>query len=351
MWRVAALAATVPTLLAGLAAGPADAASKARFHVQGVVLSVHGNKVKVLSSSTKIGKKSSSTPKVVTLTLSHKTRKHLRAAPHVAAPAAGVSPAAVAAVAGAPLAPGQVLSATGTRHGGVFTVTGATAQVLPAQAMIGTVAAVGADGTTITVARHDHLDGDQDFGDNGELVLVNLKGAPVTGPAPAVGQYVVTLGESDDHVMLAAAVFTFADAPGLVAGRVLAADPTANSLMVAARGHEDDGDGQGGDGQGGDGNGGSSGSDIRAFDDGGDAPLPSVTVDTTAATVVVNGVTNVPGTPTYPVAGDRVLAVGATGATPDSLTATLVFAFNGGDDGSVQDNRHAGHDGHHGEDG
>jgi hypothetical protein len=158
----------------------------------------------------------------------------------------------------------------------------------------------------------------------------------------------VVLGESDDRTMLAASIYTFdaSTPPSLVAGHVLAADPTTHTLSIAARGHEDHGHDDNSQG-----NQGNQDDAVPLDDDGGDSAPPVVSVDTSGATVVVNGVGGLPGTPTYPAVGDKVLAVGAPGpvarpGAPTTLVATLVFDFNNQDNGSVQQNEHDGHDGH-----
>jgi len=191
--------------------------------------------------------------------------------------------------------------------------------VLPAEALVGQVATVAADGLSFTVTTHDQVDGDHAEHDNAEPVLVALGSAPVTGPAVTAGQYVVVLGEADHHDMLAAKVYTFSTAPALVAGEVTAADTTSKALTVTPVGHEQDGQ-----------------------DDQGDNPatatgVTGVTVDASTADVIVNGAT--PATAAFPAVGDEVLSVGTAGVTPDSMTAALVFDFNPADDGSVQNNQ------------
>ncbi len=295
---------------------PVKAAASARFTVHGIVLNVSGSKVKVLSSVAKIGKKAAHN-QVVTLTLTAHTKRTTKAHTHPnrhrpAEMLAGGGPAAAPA-----LQAGDDITAAGTvASNGTLLTAQETSTVLPAEALVGQIATVAADGLSFTVTTHDQVDGDHAKHDNAEPVLVSTGAAPVTGPALTAGQYVVVLGEAEDHDMLAAKVYTFTTAPALVAGEVTAADTTSKALTVTPEGHEQDGQ-----------------------DDEGDNPATAtgVTVDASTADVFVNGAT--PTTAAFPAVGDEVLSVGTAGVTPDSMTATLVFDFNPADDGSVQNNQ------------
>jgi len=298
---------------------PIKAAASARFTVHGIVLNVSGSKVKVLSSVAKIGKKAAHN-QVVTLTLTARTKRTTKAHTHpsghrpaemLAASSAGVPAAAPA------LQAGDDITAAGTvASNGTLLTAQETSTVLPAEALVGQVAAVAADGLSFTVTTHDQVDGDHAEHDNATSVLVALGAAPVTGPAVTAGQYVVVLGEAEDRDMLAAKVYTFSTAPALVAGEVTAADTTSKALTVTPVGHEQDG---------------------QDHEGANPATGAGVTVDASAADVIVNGAT--PATAAFPAVGDEVLSVGTAGVTPDSMTATLVFDFNPADDGSLQNNQ------------
>jgi len=244
--------------------------------VHGIVLNVSGSKVKVLSSVAKIGKKAAHN-QVVTLTLTAHTKRttkaHTHPRRHRPAEMLGASSAGVPAAAPA-LQAGDDITAAGTvASNGTLLTAQETSTMLPAEALVGQVATVAADGLSFTVTTHDQVDGDHAEHDNAEPVLVSTGAAPVTGPAVTAGQYVVVLGETDHHDMLAAKVYTFTTAPALVAGEVTAADTTSKALTVTPVGHEQDGQ-----------------------DDEGDNPATAtgVTVDASTADVIVNGATPPP---------------------------------------------------------
>ena len=304
-------------------------AAAERFNVHGIVLAVNGSQVKVLTSTAKIGKKATHN-KVVTLTFTAKTKRTAKARPRPAMKHAALLARDTAAPAPA-LAPGADIVAAGTvSSNGTLVTTNEVSTVLPAEALVGKVSSINADGSFI-VATHDQVDGDHAEHDNNDGVLVSAQGATVTGPALATGEYIVVLGETDDHQMAAAKLYTFSTAPTLAAGQVTAADATAKTLTVDAQGSEHDGQEQ---------------------SDNSDGSNPSITVDAHTADIVINGATPAP-TPTtrstsitttpapaaFPAVGDEVLTVGVPGATPDSITASLVFDFNQADNGSVQDNQ------------
>ena len=313
------LAAAVPALAATTAA-PSAQRMAAHFNVHGIVLAVHGSQVKVLASVAKVGRKAAH-HKVVTLTVTRKSRvtTSVRARRSVLHPAAlrasdPSAPGFAASTAGAQV--GEDIVATGTvASNGALLVTSEHNAVLPAEALVGKILAVNADGS-FTVDTHDQVDGEHSEHDSNDGVLVFAVGATVTGAAPAAGQYVVVLGESEDHQMAAAKIYTFAAPPALAAGQVTAADPATKTITIDAQGSEQDGQDQG---------------------DGPDGANPVVTVDASHAEVVVNGAA--PSAAAFPAVGDEVLTVGTAGVSPNSITATLVFDFNPADNGSVEDNQ------------
>ena len=315
-------------------------AAAVRFNVHGIVVAVHGNQVKVLSSVAKVGKHIARN-KVVTLTLTPRTKRTARArirpgASHAALMARGSTAAAPTSTAPM-LAAGTDIVATGTVSGnGTLVTTSETSTVLPAEALVGMITSVNPDGSFV-VATHDQVDGDHAEHDNNDGVLVAALGAPVTGPAVAAGEYVVVLGEAEHHTMAAAKIYTFTTAPTLAAGQVTTADSTAKTLTVDAQGSEHDG---------------------QEEHDNEDGSNPSIAVDASNADIVINGATPAVASPAgtttppaaFPAVGDQVLTVGMPGATPDSITASLVFDFNQADNGSVQDNQDNEDAGHNNQD-
>lgn len=310
-----------------------------RFNVHGLVLAVNGNHVKVLTSVAKIGKTSTHN-KVVTLTFTAKTKRTAKARPRPASKHAALlardtaAPASPAPVPAPALAPGADIVAVGTvSSNGTLVTNSEVSTVLPAEALVGKVTSINADGSFI-VATHDQVDGDHAEHDNNDWVLVSAQGAPVTGPALAAGEYIVALGETDDHEMAAAKLYTFTTAPTLAVGQVTATDTTAKTLTVDAQGREQDG---------------------HERSDNPDGSSPSVTVDVTTADIIINGANPAPSTTAkpapaaFPAVGDEVLTVGMAGTTPDSITANLVFDFNQADNESVQNNQHNEDLGHNGE--
>ena len=310
------LASAAPALAATGHHAPATRkpAATRPFKVHGVVLAVHGNKVKVLSSVAKVGK-TTARNKVVTLTLTPKTHKTAKARTRSASQHASLMAAAMTATAAPVLAVGDDINAVGTvTPTGTLVTTSETSTVLPAEALVGQVTAVNPDGSFV-IATHDQVDGDHAEHDNNPGTLVAANGVTPVGPL-AVGEYAVVLGEAEDHIMTAAKIYTFTSAPALAAGHVTAADVTAKTLTVDAQGDEQDGQEQ---------------------PDNADGSSPSIMVDASKAEIVVNGAT--PTQPVFPAIGDEVLTVGTAGATPDTITADLVFDFNPADNASVEDNQ------------
>jgi hypothetical protein len=322
--RCAAVGAATSVAMILASASPALAASHhpakakpAHFAVHGVVVAVHGNAVKVLSSTATVGKKTAHN-KVVTLTLTSKTRKAKKSDSASKAAADTLAPAV-----------GTDIAATGTVTGSTLVTSTETTTVLPAEALVGKITSVSANGSQFTVATHDQVDGDHAEHDNNPGTTVTSTGAALTGPAVAVDEYVVVLGEAAEHEMLAAKIYTFTTAPTLAVGAVTAADQAAKTLSVDAQGAEHDGQEEG---------------------DNEDGSNPQVSVDASNAEVIVNGATPAPApgtdpsssTPTpaaFPAVGDEVLTVGTPGSSPDTLVASLVFDFNQADNGTVQDNQ------------
>ena len=311
------LASAAPALASARHHAPAKRkpAAAQSFKVHGVVLAVSGTKVKVLTSVAKVGK-TTARHKVVILTLTPKTHKTAKARTHPASQQARLMAADMTAPAAPVLAVGDDITAVGTvTPTGTLITTSETSTVLPAEALVGPVTAINPDGSFV-VATHDQVDGDHAEHDNSPGTLVAANGVTPVGPALAVGEYAVVLGEAEAHIMTAAKIYTFTSAPALAAGHVTAADPTANTLTVDASGDERDG---------------------QEEADNADGSNPSVTVDASKAEIVVNGAG--PTQPVFPAVGDEVLTVGAAGATPNTITADLVFDFNPADNGSVEDNQ------------
>ena len=307
------LASAAPALAATGHHAPAKRkpAATRPFKVHGVVLAVHGNKVKVVSSVAKVGK-TTTRNKVVTLTLTPKTHKTAKARTRPASRRASLMAAEMTAPAAPVLAVGDDINAVGTvTPAGTMVTTSETSTVLPAEALVGPVTAVNPDGSFV-IATHDQVDGDHAEHDNNPGTLVAANGVTPVGPALAVGEYAVVLGEAEDHLMTAAKIYTFTSAPALAAGHVTAADATAKTLTVDAAGDEQDGQEQ---------------------PDNADGSNPSIMVDASKAEIVVNGAT--PTQPVFPAIGDEVLTVGTAGATPDTITAD----FNPADNASVEDNQ------------
>ena len=285
------------------------------FKVHGVVLAVHGSKVKVLTSIAKVGK-TTTRNKVVTLTLTPKTHKISHARTRPASQHASLMAAEMTAPATPVLAVGDDITAVGTvTSTGTLVTTSETSTVLPAEAMVGPVTAVNPDGSFV-IATHDQVDGDHAEHDNNPGTLVAANAVTPVGPALVVGDYAVVLGEAEDHLMTAAKIYTFTAAPALAAGHVTAADATTKTLTVDAAGDEHDGQEQ---------------------PDTADGSNPSITVDASKAEIVVNGAN--PTQPAFPAIGDEVLTVGTAGATPNTITADLIFDFNPADNGPVEDNQ------------
>ena len=312
------LASAAPALALTQHQAPAKRkpAAAQSFKVHGVVLGVSGNKVKVLSSVAKVGK-TTARNKIMTLTLTPKTHKSAKARTHPVSKQARLMAAGMAAPVAPVLAVGDDITAVGTvTSTGTLITTSETSTVLPAEALVGQVTAINPDGSFV-VATHDQVDGDHAEHDNSPATLVAANAVTPVGPALAVGQYAVVLGEAEDHLMTAAKVFTFATAPALAVGHVTAADPAAKTLTIDAVGDEQDSQEQA---------------------DNADGGNPLVTVDASKAQIVVNGAS--PTQPVFPVVGDEVLTVGTAGATPNMITADLVFDFNPADNGSVEGNQH-----------
>ena len=304
------------------------AAAVKRFQLQGIVLAVHGNKVKVLSRVAKVGSRTAHN-RVLTLTLTPRTHKSAKPrAQHASRQAAALRTEAAAGP--AVLAAGQDIVAAGTvAPNGALVATSETSTVLAAEALVGKVTSVSADGSSFTVSRHDQVDGDHAEHDNSEGTLVSATGAKTVGAPVAAGQYVVVLGEADDRDMLAAAIYTFGAAPALAVGQVTSSNSDTSTVTIDARGSEHQG---------------------QEDADSEDGSNRSITIDASHADVVVNGVLPTAGSSAsaFPAVGDEILAVGTAGSTPTALTATLVFLFNQADNGSADDNRNE-QEGQHGD--
>ena len=139
---------------------------------------------------------------------------------------------------------GTYIVATGTVTGSTLVTTAETTTVLPAEALVGQIAAMSADASQFTVTTHNQVDGDhaEHGGEHSkDATTMILTGSSVAGPAVASTEYVVVPGKSTDHEMLAAKIYIFTTTPTLAAGSVTAADPTTKSLTVDAEGAEHDG--------------------------------------------------------------------------------------------------------------
>ena len=150
------------------------------------MLAVNSNYVKVLTSVAKIGRKATRN-KVVTFTFTAKTKrtakKHAAQLAHDAASPAPASPAPAAATAPA-LAPGTDIVAAGiVSSNGTLVKTNEVSTVLPAEALIGKVSTVNADGSFI-VAIHDQVDGDHAEHDNNDGVIGLRAGRDCDRPGP-----------------------------------------------------------------------------------------------------------------------------------------------------------------------
>jgi len=323
--------AGVGALLAVAGATPALAAthpaqhSKRTVTITGVVTrsKAAGNntQVKVLANTATVKGKVVAKTRTYTLVL----HKHSRVAARAAA---------------ASLPPGTAITATVSDDGTTLTPADAgaiTTKASPAEVRIGTVASV--SGSLVTLATRDHVDGHECGQDDGRATVVDTSQATFHGPvstaaALETGASVVILGEGEDHVMLASDVFTFTGTPALTTGRVTAVTPGTGQLTVAVRGEgrdegdEDPGD-QGGDHSGPMGSHDQGPGETEPADDQPSTPPVTVTVDASEADIIVNG-TAQPGTGgAFPAVGDHVLAVGTASGT--TLTASLVFDFNGHD--------------------
>jgi hypothetical protein len=344
-------------------------AKAAAFSLNGIVVSKQGNQIKVLTKTGKIGRTKVGNT-LQTLTATSRTRTH------------GTKPVAraqrVSAQSGvAAIVPGLHISATGTVSGTTLTVVDTTVTPVPDAAVYGRIQSVA--GGLVTLLARDEARGDGDrhgHGDHGrgERTVVHVESATISGAATSAaglkaGQYVVALGENDDHTMLAANVAVFDAAPQVLLGKVTAVDATARTLTVESH-------------------------DSRRDDDDEDwsGTKAPVMVDASQAQVVLNGQA-VAGT-AFPAVGDYVLVV-APGTTPvstspsptatptssptvdptatptssptvdptatptssptaspvvGSVQATLVFAFNRGEHGQHGQHGQSGGHGHDGND-
>ena len=123
--------------------------------VPGVVVGVHGNKVKVLSSTATVDN-TDGPQQVVTLTMTDKTRETTKGGKH---------PQSISGSPGSMDATGPALGtyivATGTVTGSTLVTTAETTTVLPAEALVGQIAAMNADASQFTVTTRGHqVDGD-----------------------------------------------------------------------------------------------------------------------------------------------------------------------------------------------
>ena len=144
--------------------------------------------------------------------------------------------------AAAPLTVGNRVEVTGTETGTgdseVFTSTHIEQHAEAAHVYLGMVIAV--NGTTIKVTKGGKPSDDPSESDNGfHGLLVDVSKATVTvdGAAGtlAVGQTVAVLGEGDECVVTAAAVYAFTVAPSVVSGKV-----TAIAGSKVTLGHEEE---------------------------------------------------------------------------------------------------------------
>ena len=339
--RTALITASVAAVsLAAATPAIAGGHDRGRFTVSGIVVGVHGGKVRVLAQSARLDRHSAAN-RVLTLHMHADTHRH------------GVRT----------LAAGDAVTASGEENGATLDVTTVTAAPRPARALIGSVA--GVSGNLVTLTSRDQVGGDGtvhhvDFGDRPVVDVANatFSGVATSAAQLSAGQTIVVLGERSHHVMLAAKVYSFSAMPSLAVGDVTASDATAKTLSVDVGGNDGDRHGDGEDAQG-DSPDASPTPQPSESPDASPTPQPSdspdasaspsdaassgqpagtsVAVDASNADVVING-NDHQQSEAFPGVGDKVLVVGAPGASAGSITASLVFAFNGPDRGGVGHN-------------
>ena len=319
--RIRSLAAAVAPVVAVaavvVAGGSANAATHTPRHtkpahvrVHGVVVHRAGNRLTVLAHDVTVGRHTIHN-RVETVLLTPRSARVTRAIA------------------------GDVVTATGDSTTG-STVRSATLQAAvpqPAQALLGVVASV--DGPLVTLTPRDAADGEHDGHDGAHGVIVDTMTAAFTGAASSAaaltaGDYVAVLGEENEGEFAAAKVYSYAAQPEFLVGEVSAADQSTNTLTVTSPSDDHEhGDGESGDSE------------------NSDTPAAATSVDTSAADVVLNGNDEQQQASNFPAVGDKVLVIGADGsaAQPSTpLAATLVFAFDSGDQQPVGDNCDDGND-------
>lgn len=333
----AVTAALAMVVAAPSAASAATPRSHHHYHpqravVHGLVVARHGNVLKVLAGTVRVG---------------HRTRHHVLET--VVLGGHRGSRSAFRADSARAVRPGYEITARGVAIGSRIvdgTVQSSTPR--PAMVVVGMIASI--DGPLLTLTSQDCADGHhggRDGGGNGDgdgnggghhgsggngassarpadrpgdshgeghgvPLVVDVSTAAISGAEQSVdaltpGEFVVALGERSEGNFVAADLVTYNNPPAFVVGQVSAADQSTNSLTVTAFDGNDSEDGS----------------------------SPDVAVDTTNALVAVNGAQD----GSYPAVGDFVLAVGPDGSAGtqgagqpgDPIPATVVFAFNGDD--------------------
>ena len=339
-FRTAAVAVAATAISLGSASPAlASAHASARFKVSGIVTAVHGSRLTVLARTERVGKHVAR-DRLVTVEVTRHARN-------------GSVPHAMPAVRA-----GDAVNASGTEADGTFDATSVAAAPRPAEALIGVVDSV--SGTLVTLTSRDRANGatTQHESDGRDRPVVDVAGAVFSGAAAsaadlASGMTIVALGEEWHDTMAAARIYAFSASPALAVGRVSASDPTAKSLTVNVSGDGGDQQGDNGDGQ-------SSTSDQSSAsgsstsstdpsstdassgsgtsgDSGQPSPPTTVTIDASNADIIANG-NDGQQAMTFPAPDDKVLVVGTTGASANTITAALVFTFDGHDHGSVGHN-------------
>lgn len=338
--RTAAVAVTATAIsLASATPALASPHASAKFKVSGIVTAVHGGQLTVLARTERVGRHVNR-DRVVTVEVTRLA--HGGSVPHT-------MPA---------LRAGDAVNASGTETDGTLDATSVAAAPRPAEALIGVVDSV--SGTLVTLTSRDRANGatTQHETDGHDRPLVDVAGALFSGAAAsaadlAPGMTIVALGEEWHDTMAAARIYAFTTAPALAVGHVSAADPTAKSLTVDVSGDGGDQQGDNTDSQTSTSDqtttsGSSTSSTDPSSTDAtagsttsGDSSQPAapttVTVDASNADVIANGNDGQQAV-TFPAPDDKVLVVGTAGTTADTISAALVFTFDGHDHGSVGHN-------------
>lgn len=292
------------------------------FKLHGVVVSVKGNKATVLVRNGVVnGKKVAN--KAQTVTVTKATKKHNTVKPARAHSQSRLMAAGSADAASIPV--GSDIAAVGTTSGSTLTVTEETTKPVAAESIYGIVKSVSAG--VVTLDTKDEARGDGEHADHNDTTFLDLNAATVNGDATNAatvkpGQYIVALGENDDHEMAVANASVFNTAPRVLIGDVVASDPATKTVTVASKDdHNNDGD------------------------ESDDADAKDVTVDASAAQVVLNGndedQSATPTATTFPGVGSKVLVVApaAPNASPtEPVKAALLFGFDAGDHSAVGEN-------------